>query len=1090
MSRHGSKRRFYLPLANFLFAGAFLFQGIASGHQDQDALAPDSSVKAKAGISAGVQAVEENADPDRIRRAFQNDAAVYGGKGAWYQMVEALSKEIGFYTVPTVYITIQELWAKFIETNRELVENGNALILKDGETGGGVSEETIHRLRTMLRQFAFSKELEEHVRRESPALEGWVIDRSSGRHEDSYAQNLAGLFISPSKKDARLALQGIKEIFEQAIETIWIGQNGGHAMKGFSNLLSKEDGFGVLLQPFFHFDASGTAMSNLYNHTSIEAVAGDAQFAVKPQFANAVQYVFEKGDESRAAPLQYNPTFLKYPFACRLKGKDYSAVGNPEEMLRLMERYPKIHGVFSPLSEAQARELNRVVSALESRIGVPLDVEWGYLDGKLYITQIRPIIGDFRKPLVEMDPALKNREPVAQTPISLGHTASVGFTGKMVLFGDGIDDETVKNFEKDHGRSYLRVQSDVATKVLEKPTLAKVLVSPDQGSRQAHNINQLTGRISAGEFVYANGPVLKQGLNKLRFIPHPRIKDVWISKEDVVYFSDGLSGRFYEKKSWGWNQLLDIRQKALNKIHRDLLGQDVDITALLSASDLVLVKEALSNPLCPSEWEDERIAQAKKILKDIEAAKTETPPVAAAPEAEDTAAMPKPPGKFSILFVNDSREALEVFTSFMGSKLSSDGYEGVTAANGWEAADALSSKRFDLVIADVTIPSQVLLFRALGGAKNIMFYTGISGEVVEAKVGKELFSRSEYVPFDRENVFDYFAARAQALREEQLQAYERALERWQLSHAPVAANLPRTEEPKKPGIFRVLMVDDDPTYLQSTYRRLTAALSWDEYKVYVASTVDDVLELLASEEPDMVFFDVGVPHIERLFNKLKAVRHLVIHTGYGETMARAEIGDDLSARCSFMPKLSDLQYGARVKAAREKDIMAYEKAHAVWQARHPIGVRKSEAAQSLTIFIVNNSSAEAKELSDLVAEQTGGDCKVVSVVTPGALERALKKDKPDIVIADMFMDQKDVIDQIIGLATAVNPGVKIIITSEEAAITPAGRFDASRVLGIVEKPFYFNEVLTALRTALSSARLSDAKPLAYTDNEGLVTTAL
>ena len=103
-----------------------------------------------------------------------------------------------------------------------------------------------------------------------------------------------------------------------------------------------------------------------------------------------------------------------------------------------LKGYPEISGRASPISEAHARELNRVTGALEEEIGVPLDIEWGILDPttpgwKLYIIQARPIIGNFKKPAVEKSAELKEMTPIAATPSAIGHTSGNGFTGRKGL---------------------------------------------------------------------------------------------------------------------------------------------------------------------------------------------------------------------------------------------------------------------------------------------------------------------------------------------------------------------------------------------------------------------------------------------------------------------------------------------------------------------------------------------------------------------------------------------------------------------------------------------------------------------------------
>ena len=494
--------------------------------------------------------VSQDMRADAYKQLFEEKRAPeLGGKGAWDEIVEELSEKIGYSTPGSVRLTIQEIWAKYIEANDEYVKQGNKLIQADLQKHGKVTKETIEALRKLhKKRFGFPRELEYYIKSQSKHLNGWIIDRSSGKWEDSFLRNLAGIFISPKRKDERLAVQGIKEIFSHAVNRIWILQNeeDTETIEGLPNLLSPEEGFGILIQPFMDFEASGTAMTNLYGHTSIEAVVGDADMAVRGIHANVAQYLYKKSKRPR---LVYNPSFINMPYSIRLKGKEYEANKDAESIKALMKDYPQINGRFSPLSKKEAREVYRVSNALEEEIGVPLDIEWGYLNGKLYIIQIRPIIGDFKKPLVKINSKLKKEKKIASTPIALGNTDSKGITGKVVLYGGGVTKEVVTAIEESElSEGYIRVQHDVASAVLERETTAKVLVDPYQGSRQAHNINLVTGRIADGEFIYCNGPVLKEPfLENLTFVPHPEYANVWITKEEVTYFGDGLRGEFYSE---------------------------------------------------------------------------------------------------------------------------------------------------------------------------------------------------------------------------------------------------------------------------------------------------------------------------------------------------------------------------------------------------------------------------------------------------------------------------------------------------------------------------------------------------------------
>jgi len=492
---------------------------------------------------------------DMYRDLFDNNLAPqYGGKGAWDIVAQKLADKIGYSVPGSIRFTIQEIWQKFVEANKDLIDQGNSLIPEFTDKPEKLSEDKLFELFGIIRQLSFPKELDLFIREHTEELKGNVIIRSSGRREDSFLMNLAGIFISPRKEDERMVVNGVKEIFVDAIYKMWIWQNDAVLkIKELPNRVTAEEGFGVVIQPFIEFDASGSAMSNYYGHTTIEAVIGDAEMAVRSIYANATQFLFEKG---KTTDPEVNPTYVDLPHQFRLRGDTYRVDENPDAMRDVMKNFPKVKGHFSPINMEQAKELNRVTNELEKEIGVPLDIEWGFVGKKLYIIQIRPIIGNFKKPLVNIDKELKKKSQIARSPITIGETKPEGFTGRVVAFSNNVDRDTIKKFEKDEEffkavkqDKYIRLQNDVASSVLETGTRAQVLVDVIQGSRQAHNINLITKRISKGEFQYCNGPVIKKGLlEHLHFVPHPTLEGVWISDEDVTYFSDGLRGEFFQAK--------------------------------------------------------------------------------------------------------------------------------------------------------------------------------------------------------------------------------------------------------------------------------------------------------------------------------------------------------------------------------------------------------------------------------------------------------------------------------------------------------------------------------------------------------------
>lgn len=1062
-------------------------------------------------------------EEDKILHAMikhEDAARIYGGKGAWSRLLEELKEEMDFETPTSAYITIQEVWGEFIEANRDLIEQGNRLIESDIAQSGKVSQKTLMHLRKLYRRFVLPKESKALIRSRTSEFKGWVIDRSSGRHEDSFIRNLAGIFISPKKRDERLVVQGVKEIFEHAIGQSWVVQNSREKkIDGIPNVLNAEEGFAVVVQQFLSFEVSGTAMSNLYGHTTLEAVVGDADMAVRPG-ANTAQFLFSKGQEAQNAQYEYSQSFAVMPR----------------------------EGVFSPIGEAQARELYRVSNALEEKIGVPVDIEWGVLDGRLYIIQVRPIIGDFKRALVEPSAELKAQTPIADTPIALGHTSGDGLTGKMVLFGSGVDRDTVEELEHEMAKRdeyYIRVQGDVASGVLGTSTRAKVLVDPEQGSRQAHNVNLITERIAGGEFAYCNGPILKDGLEqRLNFEPHPSLKGVWVSREEVTYFSDGLRSKFYKGEDagveeaelspeklalrsfqmempgrcygsvpvpysednapWEVAAMLDVtlghhmpvEHAGLPELLTDLLDpESVDREydeAQLEAMEawLDILDEALSYPLYPNErdnrwvWAFKRVLQLKDIRERLERERISAVPQAVQPKP---AVRPEKPEKVSILFVSDQPEeckyAVRHFSDATEVKIE-------TCSNISDAIAYVEGNKVDLLITDYNLPpvppesGRVEALRHTHDLLRTAIETAASnGYTVRSVVFSELLSKKQkeklrenftsleiiLLDADITGFYERLTRIAKETYEGLLKDYDRAVAETQAA------------QPKEPERLKILFVDDDLAFRITfglTVLEGNLGLAADEewhyagegYEVWVVKNEHEALDVLGKEEIDFVITDwkLGRNNADKIVEMAlsRNVNSIDIATGLEqiyEEVVRKYSNVDLG-EFSIMSTESQV---ARIKEVRQQQLKAYDKALAEWQAAQPQTSLKPTEPQKETVFIVNTSSGEADDLAEFIRETFGERFDIVTAAPTAEslymLERELRDKTPDIVITDMFIDREDKLDDIFQCVFAENPKAKFIVTSEEAAVTEDGRFAGKNVIDLMEKPFYFTEVIERLK---------------------------
>ncbi|MDP2910941.1 MAG: PEP/pyruvate-binding domain-containing protein, partial [Candidatus Omnitrophota bacterium] len=837
-----------------------------------------------------------------VRALFERENKILGGKGANDLITESLAEKLGFKTIPnTVRFTIQNIWGEFIRHNKTLVDKGNAIVEK---TGGRLTSEDAGKLRQLIEDFEFSRELEKSVETSTEHVQDNSIDRSSGLWEDSYERNLAGVFISLKQDDKKLIVKNIKKILYHGVSVIWIDQNTAkRPMEGVPNTLSPEQGIGFLVQDFIDFDASGTAMSNLYGNTSIEVVMGDLELAVNAKspyakFPNIGKFIFPK--DTADETFEYDTPFSDYPHTFRIKEKVYSPEINPEKRLEILRQYEsshgRINGKFSAISAEQAKRLNKVINALEAETGVPIDVEWGFKDNELYIVQRRPLIGDF--PLVFVEKSAKFSEfskinpAICSTSIALGHTSQEGFTGKIVLFGDIVNEETIEVLENELNAPYIRLQNDVASHVDGLNTKAKVLVDVSMGSVQAHNVDLITDRISTGEFCYASGPALRDSLDRhITFIPHPELRGVWVSLEDVTYFGSGLKGEFYVSENNKAPMLkLNSRQKTLIAFHKAMQKPLADrntnieyplLDVLLNVSSGLIptifypiyfentdleyflravkdgklglsniekiesfyaddIQEALSYPLYPASWESPAMNKLRKLLifKGIsQAIKARLNPADSGSE------------KFYAVFLSE-----ESWVESMKETLPDD-CPGMIAIHEY----GFDSVEFAL--------KQI-------GYKAQVFYTHIHTDNAQELIDRIL------IPIKSANPDAKIFVATRGLIPESLKVFARSYTNTNVAQRTgPKGSLPEiiqssarrdyyewqdkqtlqphyAQKPERPEKLNILFLDDDPNILRHIENISLGELSEEEYQGFFATDYDEACNIIESNRIDAVVFDI------------------------------------------------------------------------------------------------------------------------------------------------------------------------------------------------------------------------------------------
>jgi DNA-binding NtrC family response regulator len=268
----------------------------------------------------------------------------------------------------------------------------------------------------------------------------------------------------------------------------------------------------------------------------------------------------------------------------------------------------------------------------------------------------------------------------------------------------------------------------------------------------------------------------------------------------------------------------------------------------------------------------------------------------------------------------------------------------------------------------------------------------------------------------------------------------------------------------------------------------------EEVNIKYCSNASEALDYIKNNRVDIVISDANIPKdssdrnydallydSENLFSILQTAQDKTGSEGYRfkpvvfSVLFEDELEDALKEKFDSIVifKLSTVSKEANAWARIIKDAyhQLVEDYEAVLKKQHINPAQESAKTGSQTIFVIENSPSEAGDLSKFIKAKLGDAYDVVKIDSEWGLKRALNKQKPDLVITDTTLDdiseKADIlqIDYILGLVKNKNPEVKFIITSDVAALMPLDRFKSEGfdVLGIVEKPFYFNDVLNIIQ---------------------------
>ncbi|MBF0253277.1 MAG: ATP-binding protein, partial [Candidatus Omnitrophica bacterium] len=541
--------------------------------------------KEKADLKAKKIAYEKNLP--ELQKKLQEEAYDVGGKVLGLDRLKEFSKEIGFETIPTEVLVIKSFFDKYIEANKELIMAGDIILEKKDELIELVNQVVIkHNVKSWdsgimaededMIQFFMSidmpdmkelfrdwricgngkdvvdivlmfitnkltmpEELNDMINaklKELPEASKYIA-RTSGRNEDGFYNNLAGEYSSTPFENN--AAGTINALFNEFVWINWL-------------TLKKKvlgDGCAIAIEPYMNFDSGFIGFSSLYGITTVETVLGGVEYATggkldklewmsderregSQDFGKENSIVFDfDGDD-----IDYTRTFYDVPKHMSYKGA--KAVWPYEK--EFWEKYshvvtlPDGRTVRSAMTIEELKEVKRVLQKLEEKLGYPVDIEGGFIDGKMYLVQARPVVGlayEQRTAIPKI-----NNELIGEQCLSLG---AIDYTGRLVYKKDERMSQDELDKIKDLGDCIVACRE---MNILTRAKNVQVVIDMENGSRLAHDTQMVYPYIKKEKRSYVAGLLLKHVLPGLEYIEQDGLK---VSKHKVRVISDGIRARVY-----------------------------------------------------------------------------------------------------------------------------------------------------------------------------------------------------------------------------------------------------------------------------------------------------------------------------------------------------------------------------------------------------------------------------------------------------------------------------------------------------------------------------------------------------------------
>lgn len=297
-----------------------------------------------------------------------NDVGIAGGKGA--SLGEMTQAKI---PVPPGYVVLADAFDRFLHETTLDVEI-DAELHKVNHKDTNSVDRSSNEIREMIMEAEFPKDLAKDVFQHFVKLKApFVAVRSSATAEDSSVASWAGELESYLNTTKKTLLENIKKCWASLFTPRAI------FYRFEQKLHTTKVSVAVVVQAMVQSEVSGISftvhpVTKDYDQMVIEAGYGLGE-AIVGGMITPDTYVIQKK----------NWSFIDKNISEQRMMIVKSPKGNEEKTV------PKARQEKQKLPDAKILALAKLCGNIEKHYGKPMDIEWGFVKGKLYILQARPI---------------------------------------------------------------------------------------------------------------------------------------------------------------------------------------------------------------------------------------------------------------------------------------------------------------------------------------------------------------------------------------------------------------------------------------------------------------------------------------------------------------------------------------------------------------------------------------------------------------------------------------------------------------------------------------------------------------------------